>query len=201
MKPAALKALLDGDIENFIAASTPGGIEAQEAAGQRSFVASTTLPIRFNGCKKEQFEAMGISFGEPVDDLFQKAQLPDGWKKVPTDHSMWSKLVDDRGRERAMIFYKAAFYDRDAFLTISRRYSYSVIPVGGWDAAETDEWQAVILDGGNSYYTLPEVLPAKPKDNNQLRGWYAKKDKLESKAEDYLNRNHPHWRDPMAYWT
>lgn len=35
--PAAIQAAVSGNIENFIAASTPGGIEAQEAAGQQSF--------------------------------------------------------------------------------------------------------------------------------------------------------------------
>ncbi len=34
MNPAALKALVGGDIENFLVASTPGGIEAQEKRGQ-----------------------------------------------------------------------------------------------------------------------------------------------------------------------
>ena len=40
INPAALAALLGGEMENFIAASTEGGIEAQEAAGQAQFVES-----------------------------------------------------------------------------------------------------------------------------------------------------------------
>jgi hypothetical protein len=46
--------------------------------------------------------------------------LPPGWKVVPTDHSMWSDLVDAKGEKRASIFYKAAFYDRDAFIRIEK---------------------------------------------------------------------------------
>lgn len=42
--PAAIVAALAGDTSNALAAMTPGGIEAQEAAGQRALVASTTLP-------------------------------------------------------------------------------------------------------------------------------------------------------------
>jgi len=50
MNLAALRALAEGDDENFVVAATPGGIEAQEAQGQRDFVASDTLPLDFNFC-------------------------------------------------------------------------------------------------------------------------------------------------------
>jgi len=62
---------------------------------------------------------MGIVFGEKVDDLFTSVTLPEGWHKEATEHAMWSKLIDDQGRERASIFYKAAFYDRSAFMSIT----------------------------------------------------------------------------------
>ena len=98
----------------------PGSIEASEARGQHELVASTQLPCRVIG-DKSQLEAAGVVFGEPTpnDPLFCEAKLPAGWKKEATDHSMWSKLVDDKGRTRASIFYKAAFYDRDAFLKVN----------------------------------------------------------------------------------
>lgn len=94
--------------------SASSAIYAQEAAGQKSFVGSTTLPTEVQ--RKELLEAAGVKFLGPVegDNLFQYVELPEGWQKQPTDHSMWSKLVDEQGRERASIFYKAAFYDRRA---------------------------------------------------------------------------------------
>ena len=75
---------------------------------------------------------MGITFGDPAesddplfvdaqlpdDPLFVDAQLPDGWRVEATDHSMWSNLLDDQGMVRGSIFYKAAFYDRDAFMHV-----------------------------------------------------------------------------------
>lgn len=96
---------------------TSGGIEASEARGQRELVESTQLPSKIRG--REELEAMGIKFGEPCadDPLFCDAELPAGWKKRATDHSMWSELVDNEGEVRARIFYKAAFYDRDAFIS------------------------------------------------------------------------------------
>jgi hypothetical protein len=53
------------------------------------------------------------------NDLFYDAKLPEGWKLEPTDHSMWSRIVDNQGQERVKIFYKAAFYDRSAFAVIA----------------------------------------------------------------------------------
>jgi len=107
-------------LENAIVASTPGGIEAQERTGQLAFVANESLPI--DG-PRDLLEAMGIEFGEPIDDLFIEARLPEGWQKVATSHSMHSDLVDDKGRRRASIFYKAAFYDRSLPSVLVRGYS------------------------------------------------------------------------------
>lgn len=93
-----------------------GGSESiyrQEAQGQQSFVNSETLPTEMGADDRKTLEKSGVKFNEKVkdDEMFQYVELPTGWKKMPTDHSMWSKLVDEKGRERAAIFYKAAFYD------------------------------------------------------------------------------------------
>jgi len=102
------------------------GILKQEKEGQKSFINSTTLPTQLGGFSQDQFsvkkqlETFGVIFKGPVpdDELFQYVILPAGWKKVETDHSMWSKLLNEKGKEIASIFYKAAFYDRDAFLSL-----------------------------------------------------------------------------------
>lgn len=116
--PAALVAFLRGDIPNAIAASTPGGIKEQEARGQKAFNNSDVLPIQMQGITKEELETLGFLFGPVVDELFQQAMLPEGWTKRPApDHDMWSYLYDPAGTKRASVFYKAAFYDRKAFLS------------------------------------------------------------------------------------
>lgn len=117
ISPAAVLAALLGNKEDFIAATTPGGIEAQEARGQKDFVTAETLPIN---CPKKELEDFGFVFGTAVDDLFIQASFPKGWKKKATNHSMWSDLIDESGRKRASIFYKAAFYDRHAYLYLEK---------------------------------------------------------------------------------
>ena len=94
-------------------------IESQEKKGQEQLVYSAVLPVEGTSNEAE-WAAMGVKLGEPEDGdpLFRKATLPHGWKKVSTGHSMCSNLVDDRGIIRAKIFYKAAFYDRRADVSL-----------------------------------------------------------------------------------
>ncbi|GAA3751590.1 hypothetical protein [Micromonospora maritima] len=110
-------------------------IEEQEAAGQAQLVNSDRLPTKFNDWDlkdpQKAYEDLGFIFG-PVDagdPMFRQAQLPKGWKRQGSDHSMWSYLVDELGRKRVSIFYKAAFYDRDAFMSLTSvgNYAYDVL--------------------------------------------------------------------------
>lgn len=103
----------------WLRGGNPNAIEAQEARGQQELVESAQLPVNVRG-DKSALEKAGVVFGEPCksDPLFCFAQLPAGWSKRPTDHAMWSELVDGNGNVRATIFYKAAFYDRDAFMNV-----------------------------------------------------------------------------------
>jgi hypothetical protein len=95
-------------------------IEEMEQQGQHQLVHSDRLPTRLNFSKEEDFLAAGFTFGEPdpQDPLFRPATLPEGWKREGSDHSMWSYIVDDKGRQRVRVFYKAAWYDRDAFMSL-----------------------------------------------------------------------------------
>lgn len=193
--PAALRAMRDGDVENFLVAATPGGIEAQEKQGQTTFVNSATLPKKFNFCKREDLEQMGVKFGQDADDLFVQVELPEGWKKVPTDHSMWSKLVDGQGRERASIFYKAAFYDRKAHISAKSRYSIDVY--GPCDEVGNPvEWRSethyrtTVQDAGQVIH----VAAIRSKDDYDAQDGHYKA------AEIWLNENRPQWKDVAAYW-
>jgi len=181
-KPSTLTALIKGDIHNAIISETTGGIEAQEAAGQRSFVANETLPIQ---CPRAELEQIGFVFGKPVDDLFVSVQFPAGWRKQATDHSMWSDLLDEKGRKRGSIFYKAAFYDRDAFMRINRRYStvctYDNPRVAQIKDGDTIIWQSQPYAGEK---TLSFEI------SEELGGI----------AETMLTEMFPDWKNPLAYW-
>lgn len=95
-------------------------IEQMEAEGQRQLVASSLLPADLSPTDEQAWTDLGFTLGEPADGdpLFRHATLPTGWKREGSDHAMHSYLVDERGIRRVNIFYKAAFYDRRASMTL-----------------------------------------------------------------------------------
>lgn len=193
---AALVAAQKGDAANFLVASTPGGIERQEAAGQVTFVGDSTLPKEMGfGCSRVLLEQMGILFGEDVDELFVNVKLPAGWKKRATEHSMHSELLDDKGRVRAGIFYKAAFYDRKAHISLIRRYNidtYTACDKDGNNVEYKDatHFMTVVRDSGNSIHTVC----CRAQDDYKLC------DEHEKLARAWLNEHFPDWENPLAYW-
>lgn len=193
LTPAAISALVRGDMENMLVAMTPGGIEAQERAGRDKLVASSTLPIKANGCTWEQIEQAGIVRHKPVDDLFVRVTLPDGWKVVATSHDMNSDLVDNKGRRRGNVFYKAAFYDRSAHITMHRRYHVEAQPINGWETKDWEEdWRAVVSDSDGNVIWQTEGTAA--------RADYRAQGVLEDEARAWINEHYPDWQDVNAYW-
>lgn len=108
----------------LVIAATPGGVIAQEQRGQEELVASTQLPIDgLLGEDRPRWEALGVQIlddGKSGDPLFCRVKLPAGWRKVPTSHTLWTDLVDEAGKVRGQIVYKAAFYDRYARIQLKR---------------------------------------------------------------------------------
>ncbi len=174
-------------LENAIVAATPGGIECQEAAGQKMLIESAQLPIDMGSMTIERLEAIGFKIGGKIDELFMQAELPPGWTKVASEHSMHSKLIDENGCERASVFYKAAFYDRRADITFNRRFSIAV----DYATRGSNLFNRVyVVDRGSEITTLGSYKP----------GAYADEDALREQAKAWLNEKYPNWQDPLAYW-
>ena len=176
-------------------------IERSDAIGQRELVESTDLPAE--GSDHPAFAAMGITFGPPHadDDIFRPAKLPDGWKKVGTDHAMWSKLVDNNGHERASIFYKAAFDDRSAHMRPVSRFSvcqnYDIDkPVRG----EPRKIQHRVLDKGSPVFSTDVVTVA-----DVTRDDWMKQVEIQKAQEEVCNRwlvdhGYSDWHNAASYW-
>lgn len=202
--PAALSALADGNLANFHAAMTPGGIEAQERRGQMEQARKQTLPLdlgqRYGGSLQEArkpWEALGFKFGNSTDSIFVEATFPAGWQKRPTDHSMWSEIVDDKGRKRGMIFYKAAFYDRSAHARLERRFGVSQT-YGGQGATTEDVF---VTDACGKIERRVDGLE-KPDWQNRDKSRIAD-DKINAARAEllaWLKENYPEFHSPTAYW-
>ena len=208
--PAGLTAALGGDMRNAIIAGEPGGIEAQEKAGQESFVSSDRLPIRGLNERgmKDYLIGQGFVFGEPLrgqDAIFIQCKLAPGWEKRASDHSMWSYLHDPQGRQRASIFFKAAFYDYDAHISFSPRYSYKKLYCNAAgdevDYNEHTHLQFALTDCGKALERVGDLVEsfsrAPDEDRRRLIDLEDTQNKL---AQDVLERRFPEAKDPRAYW-
>lgn len=167
-------------------------IENMESRGQGEFVNSDTLPAQMSAEDKATLEAAGVKFLGPAegDELFVYATLPAGWRKRETGHSMHNDLLDDKGRCRASIFYKAAFYDRRADLHCNRRYSIRF----DYDR-EKKEGVAVcsVMDGDIVIHSTDPIPATKEKP------WEAS-DSAQKAGTVWLDAKFPEWRKASAYW-
>lgn len=204
----------------------------QDLVAQASSGKTANLPVDFNGDRNtlDVLKEWGVIVKEdPSDaktrgDLFFEVELPEGWRIEPTDHSMWTKLVDALGYERAMIFYKAAFYDRSAHMNIRRFWQISKCPLGGWEGVH--EWEKAHSSEKLPYVSYVEasdrfvspytfevvrVFESEPaitafesfKDASGKVDWTAHEaaeKALVQQARDWLNEHYPEWESYMAYW-
>lgn len=188
--PAALKAAVEGDLTNFLVASTPGGIERQEAAGQAAMVANfKTLPKDMDRAVGEK---LGFVYGEDADEIFVSVTPPAGWSLKPTSHSMHSDLLDDKGRRRAGIFYKATFYNRNANGHWHTRY--------GVERDYDEEGRGYTLHvRDRSTGTSLHSIRVDRSEEDGAQG-YERARVLDNDALHWLNENFAEHRDPLAYW-
>lgn len=103
-----------------------------EKQGRDNILSKTQLPIyasEINGKRfweredskelvKEKYKEIGIEIINKENDLFYNVKLPENIKLKPTESNYWTNLIDNNGKELGSIFYKAVFYDRDAFIFI-----------------------------------------------------------------------------------
>lgn len=188
--PAALSALMQGQIPNYLAASKPGGIEAQEAEGQMELVRRDMLPISISSpsdkIQTHHLENLGFVFGDQIDEVFRKATLPKGWtKQAQVGTSYWTNILDADGVMRAKIFYKAAFYDRSATMRLETFFRDDTAD------AVLGNVEVRILARGN--HLVRSIGTARTGDWDAI--WV-----LKDNAVEWLTAIWPSWRDPLAYW-
>ncbi|SCY29454.1 hypothetical protein [Ruminococcus sp. YE282] len=186
-------------------------IENQEKRGQQSVVANQRLPKRTNFCSgyqnknntdftKSQYEKMGIEIVGDYDGLFWEVQLPEGWQVKATSHSMWNEIIDNKGRKRATFFYKAAFYDRDAFVNFETRFNISVEHTADY-TADYDVWSksdyhGVVKDCDKIIFeteTRPYCEDLFEEDKKVIKP-------LTKVLEKYMAEHYPDYKDVNAYW-
>lgn len=170
-------------------------IEHMEAEGQREVVNNVMLARNMKP-EKEEWEKLGFVFEDiPGDDLLCKAVLPAGWELVATDHPMWNDLIDEKGNQRGSMFYKAAFYDRDAFMRLERRY--------GIGTNYSDDLSIREIYFGNQdekLFVAGQIQITKNDTREERLEKYKQEEKLKRMAIKFGDEYYPDWQDSLAYW-
>lgn len=176
------------------------GIEEKE--GQCSMIGGTRLPKRISRVNKTSWEELsqrcGIQIAGDSDELFYQVQLPDGWQIVGGDHPMWTTLKDDKGRGRALVFYKAAWYDERAELHLCYRYQF----VNDHDSDKPNIIVNVIDYGqGPEAEVIHEVgrVSRKHEQDMDMEN-ISLENALHVAAKQWLEVNYPDYRNCYAYW-
>lgn len=215
----------DGMLAEAMLQSMTGGdvsqpIYDQEARGQQSMATSDQLPVegspghymygRDDEAADKGWLATGIEFG-PVEkgELFRNAMLPEGWKKVTTDHAMWCDLVDDQGRKRASIFYKAAYYDRKAHMHLERRFYVSEVYGENTDFDAERDLVFEVTDSGKQVFASKSAhVSAFPghDDREKWNAWKEESDAAKEKVKDEClawlkEHGFEDYENPGAYWS
>lgn len=173
-----------------------GTQELSEARGARLPTQGTSTPDEIERCK-----AIGIKLGPVVsgDPLFRQAQLPAGWTTAPShEDSRTTDILDQHGNRRGYVWYKAASYDRAAYLVILTRYW----PEG--DYSDQSYFCVIVTDRatGKPIWGPPAPL-TRPQGQSSPAVWKAydkaKNDQL-GEARAWLDTNYPAWKSPAAYW-
>lgn len=199
-------------LDAFCGVKSSDSIVNSEKDGQRQLVESSQIPIEgidnpvrgTNITARRMIEKFGgkIIGPTPGDKLFYDVRLPKGWSFKETDHAMWSKLIDEKGRVRASIFYKAAFYDRSAHISICSRFlarnkcvDYSAPSPKSCYAVVTDSNDNVVWRGKAEVEETPERMREIWKvDGKTLT------DRLNDESLAVLTHTCPDHNNPYAYW-
>ena len=148
---------------------------------------------------KQQYASMGITIVDEYDDLFWNVVLPEGWIIEATSHAMWNNLFDNKGRKRADFFYKAAFYDRDAFINFETRYHANVAHVADssadYEVWKNSDYQGTVKDGDKIIFSTERVAATGDYKSDDLV-----KAELKKKVLHFMEENYPDYEDIHAYW-
>lgn len=189
MTPAETLARLTERLHHADIAASPERIVQEERNGQSFLLSQDVLPRRINGGTQAQLARFGLTFGADVDDLFVACVLPQGWTKRAGAWDTHNDLFDAQDRHRAFLYFKAVFYDRQAYMSLHQRFNVHLYGPG----RDQDHRRATITDGGKVLLELGEW-------NRMGDDFRETSSALHAQGVAWLNARYPQWNNVLAYW-
>ena len=171
-------------------------IENMEAEGQQEAIRRTLLARRMYPSQAD-WESLGFTFIDiPDDSVMYQAELPEGWSIEATSHQMHSNILDANGHKRGSMFYKASFYDRNASMSLERRYNihrrYLDEEGRTFEVYFGTETEAIFVAG--------KVVKPKNGTEAEIDAAYKTAEQLQQFAVAWANEHYPDWENVHAYW-
>ncbi len=137
---------------------------------------------------KTNLVALGFTEIKEYDDLFFSCQPPPDWTK--STEGNWTWVYDKKGRKRIVQFYKSAYGDTEAFLSLCPMFTISQATV------ENGYLVCKILknDQFEDSFASREYDPNDPWSRENLRV------RLDKECKVWLDKKFPEWKNPLAYW-
>lgn len=172
-----------------------GGGNASDAINQtaRSRAnASCQIARNIDSATKAQLWLMGIVCEFKGTGLLCDAYLPLNWKIKPTDHYMYSHIVDDKGRCRAQLGLKST--DNWASVVIYTRLQ-PTYTMDKWVLKNAPEEAVPIIQDSDG-----KVLWRGTPDKKRNEKDFDSTDRARRNAIYLLSLLYPNWRKEEAYW-
>lgn len=168
-------------------------LENMEREGQQNAIRRVQLARNLQP-NKEIWEQLGFKFYDiEGDNVLCNATLPEGWSLEATEHSMWTNILDEQGRIRGQMFYKAAFYDRSAHMSLKQRYNICT------DYAE-EKVDVYFGNDEEKLYVAGTITRSLNATREARLRFYEKEDSLRKNAINWAQENYPNYEDVTAYW-
>jgi len=170
--------------------------EHLETEGQQELLAANGASLPILGSDHPCFAQMGLVFGEPLDQVFREAKLPQNWGlRASREHVMVTDLLDVKGRRRAKITYKSALFDRHAEIEPTVRYTVGVEYQGKFGIAG-ESHRGYVFD----HATRTEVFSTKTLRREGQDRTFLKTEELKQETAQWISARFPDHQDPAAYW-
>lgn len=146
---------------------------------------------------RTSWEKLGFSFMDMMGDtVLCKALMPKGWRIEATNHSMWSNIYDDKDNLRGEMFYKDSSRDREAHMSLIRRYAIHK------EYIDEDRTTCEIYFGNPIEKIFVAGTVSIPSNSTREERWakYNEEDKLMNIVKVFADENYPGWENVLAYW-
>jgi hypothetical protein len=165
--------------------------------GQNLIQISKLIPKNMQN-QKEIFEELGFRFYSfaPNEKMYSTI-LPEGWDLKPTQNVLWTKIVDDNGFTRGLIYYNAV--KNTSSVSLRNRYGiHTQTTTTNTPEGIVVEKRVYFGDEENMLHIAGYVGANLNEENAEEK--LAQSEMFKKVAKDYADRKYPGWEDVRLYW-